>query len=324
MKRRVLLGALGGAAVAWPLAAEAQRIFRVGFVIPGPAPTGKTPLGHSVLGGLAKAGYVDGKNMVFEPRGADGHPERLPAVMTELEAAKVDVIVTSSFPAAVAAKESTTLPVVAINCGDPVGTGLVASLARPGGHVTGVSDVSAELTPKRMDLLRALSPSLERIGIMWNEGDRAMSLRAQASEAGARSMSIGVERLALRGPGDFDKAFGILTDGKSGGLLVVADMLTMGNSTRIFDYAALQKLPVIYEMDYLVEAGGLMSYGPDGDETSERAGALVDRILKGTKPADLPFEQPTRFKLVVNLKTAKALGLTVPPVILAGADQVIE
>ena len=199
MKRRSFVLTATGFAVAGPLPTNAQRIARVGFVIPGAAPTDKTALGHSILGGLAKAGYVDGRNMVFEPRGADGQFERLPALIAELTAAKVDVIITSSFPAARAAKQGTTLPVVAINCGDPVGTGLVPSLARPGGHVTGVSDVSAELTPKRMDLLRTLSPGLDRIGIMWNDGDQAMRLRAQASETGAKSMSIGVEPFALHG-----------------------------------------------------------------------------------------------------------------------------
>ena len=259
MKRRTLFLTLAGAAAVMPSTSSAQRIVRVGFVIPGAAPTDKTALGHSVLGGLAKAGYVDGKNMIFEPRGADGRFERLPALIAELVAAKADVIITSSFPAAVAAKEGTTLPIVAINCGDPVGAGLVPSLARPGGHVTGVSDVSAELTPKRMELLRALSPSLDRIGIMWNDGDHAMQLRAQASEAGAKTMSIGVEKLALHSPGDFDKAFAELAAEKPGALVVVADTLTIVNSLRIFDYARAQKLPVIYEMDFLAEAGGLIS-----------------------------------------------------------------
>lgn len=324
MKRRNVLAALGVAALAPPLAAQAQRMYRVALLLPGATPTDKTPLGHSVLQGLAKAGYVDGKNLIYEPRGADGRIDRLPALVAELVAARVDVIITSSFPATVAAKGGTTLPVVAMNCGDPVGTGLVPSLARPGGHLTGVSDVSAELTPKRMDLLRAMSPGLNRIGILWNDSDHGMQLRAQASEAGAKSMAIGVERVAIRGAADFDRAFSEMTEEKPGGLLVVADMLTMGNSKRIFEYAMLQKLPAIYEMDFLATAGGLMSYGPDIDETSERVGALVDRILKGAKPADLPFEQPTRFKLVINLQTAKALGITVPPMILAGADQVIE
>ncbi|HTR86358.1 MAG TPA: ABC transporter substrate-binding protein [Reyranella sp.] len=324
MQRRSVLAALGAAVVSSPRVLLAQRMPRVAFVLPAAAPTDKTPLGHSLLQGLAKVGFVEGRNLAFEPRGAEGHLDRLPAIMAELTAAKVDVIMTSSYPCALAAKDGTTLPVVAINCGDPVATGLVPSLAHPGGHVTGVSDVSAELTPKRMDLLRAVSPNLNRVGILWNDGDHGMQLRAQASEAGAKSMSIDVEKLGIHTAGDFDRVFGELTSEKPGGLLVVADMLTMGNTKRIFEYVMAQKLPTIYEMDFLAVAGGLMSYGPDPDETSERAAALVGRILKGASPADLPFEQPTRFKLVVNLKTAKALGLTVPPRVLAAADQVIE
>ena len=324
MHRRTVLIGLAALPALGPAPAGAQRLARVAFVIPGPAPTEQTPLGRSILGGLAKAGYVPGKTLQFEPRGADGRMERLPAIIREVAEAGANVIVTSSFPAAVAAKESTTLPVVAINCGDPVGTGLVASLARPGGHVTGVSDVSAELTPKRMDLLRALSPQIDRIGILWNDGDRGMQLRAKASEAGARSLGIGVERLGLMTSGDFDRAFREISEQKTRGLLVVADTLTAANSRRIFEFAMAERIPVVYEMDFLAEQGGLMSYGPDPDETAERVGVLVDRILKGAAPADLPFEQPTRFKLVINLKTARALDIAVPPVILAAADTVIE
>jgi putative ABC transport system substrate-binding protein len=304
--------------------AWAQRVCRVGLLTPGPAQTADTPLGKSLLAGLAKAGYLPGKNLVLEVRGAQGNIGRLPALVQELEAAKVDVIVTSSYPSAVAAKEHTKLPVVSMNCGDPVGTGLVASLAHPGGHVTGVSDVSAELTPKRMDLLKAVSPGLSRIGILWNDADNGMQLRAKASEAGARSMALDVEKVAVRGPADFDAAFGAMAGEKPGGLLVVADMLTMANTKRITEFALAHKLPVIFESDFLAAMGGLMAYGPDQDETCERVAALVERIVKGTSPADLPFEQPTRFKLVVNLKTARALGITVPPIVLAAADEVIE
>jgi putative ABC transport system substrate-binding protein len=313
-----------GALAAWPGSASAQRMFRIGVLVPPAAPNDRTPLGKSILHGLAKAGYAPGRNMVFEARGAEGHVERLPALLQELVAAKVDVIITSSYPAAIVAKEGTTIPVVAMNCGDPVGTGLVASLAHPGGHMTGVSDVSAELTPKRTELLQSVAPGLNSIGIMWNDADHGMQLRAQATEVGAKKMAIGVEKVALRSTQDFDKAFGEISNEKPGALLVVADVLTMAGSKRIFDYTAANKLPAIYEMDFLAAAGGLMAYGPDQDETSERVGALVDRILKGTPAAELPFEQPTRFKLVVNLKTAKALGLTIPAVVLAAADEVIE
>jgi putative tryptophan/tyrosine transport system substrate-binding protein len=322
MQRRALIAALGAAA--WPQGAWAERLYRVGLLFPGATPTDKIPQIQSVLRGLAKAGYVSGKNMVIEGRGAEGHVERLPGLLAELVAAKVDVIITTGYPAALVAKNGTTLPVVSMLCGDPVGTGLVDSLARPGGHLTGISDVSAELTPKRMELLKSVTPGLERIGILWNDADNGMQLRAKASEAGAKSMSIGVDKVVVRDAGDFDKAFGLITDDKPGALLVVADVLTMSNAKRILDYAIGHKLPAIFEVDSVATMGGLLAYGPDQDETSERVGALVDRILKGTSPAELPFEQPTRFKLVVNLKTAKALGITVPPTVLAIADEVVE
>jgi ABC-type uncharacterized transport system substrate-binding protein len=302
----------------------AQRLYRVGLLFPGPTPTDKLPQVQSVLRGLAKVGYVPGKNLVIEGRGAEARVERLPGLLAELVAAKVDVIVTTGYPAALAAKDGTTLPVVAMNCGDPVGTRLVESLARPGGHLTGISDVSAELTPKRMELLKAVAPGLSRIGILWNDADNGMQLRAKASEAGAKTMAIGVDKVAIRGPGDFDKAFETLSDDKPGALLVVADVLTIANSKRILDYAIAQKLPAIFEVDAVATMGGLLAYGPDQDETSERVAALVDRILRGTAPSDLPIEQPTRFKLVVNLKTARALGIVVPPEVLAIADEVVE
>ena len=324
MQRRKLVAVLAVAAAVGPRALRAQQTYRVGLLFPGATPTEKIPQVQSVLRGLAKAGYVLGKNLAIEGRGAEGHVERLPGLLAELVAAKVDVIVTTGYPAALAAKEGTTLPVVAMNCGDPVGTGLAASLARPGGHLTGVSDVSAELTPKRMELLKSVAPGLNRIGILWNDADNGMQLRAKASEAGAKKMAIGVDKVTVSGPGDFDKAFGEISSGKPDALLVVADVLTMMNARRIFDYAMTQKLPAIFEVDSVATMGGLMAYGPDQDETSERVGALIDRVLRGTPPAELPFEQPTRFKLVVNLRTAKALGVTVPPTVLAIADEVIE
>jgi putative ABC transport system substrate-binding protein len=302
----------------------AQRLYRVGLLFPGPTPTDKLPQVQSVLRGLAKVGYLPGKNLVIEGRGAEARVERLPALLAELVAARVDVIITTGYPAALAAKDGTTLPVVAMNCGDPVGTRLVESLARPGGHLTGISDVSAELTPKRMELLKSVAPGLNRIGILWNDTDNGMQLRAKASEAGAKTMAIGVDKVAIRGPGDFDRAFEALSEDKPGALLVVADVLTIANSKRILDYVIAQKLPAIFEVDAVATMGGLLAYGPDQDEMSERVGALVDRILRGTAPSDLPIEQPTRFKLVVNLKTAKALGVIVPPNVLAIADEVVE
>lgn len=324
MQRRKLIAVLGAVTAGRPGASFAQRVHRVGLLNSGPVPDERNPVGASLRAGLAKTGYVAGRNLIVESRGAAGQFERLPALLQELVAAGVEVIVTNGYPAALAAKDGTTLPVVALSAGDPVGTGLVDSLAHPGGHVTGISDVSAELTPKRMELLKAVAPGLKRIAILWNDTDRAMQLRTKASEAGARTMDIGVKELAVRKPGDIDTTFGALGNDKPDALLVVADGLTIGNAKRIFDYTAQQQLPAVFEYDFLAEAGGLMSYGPDPEESAERVGALVDRILKGAKPADLPFEQPTRFKLVVNLKTARALGVTVPPTVLAAADQVIE
>jgi putative tryptophan/tyrosine transport system substrate-binding protein len=324
MRRRDLIAALGATVAAWPSDLLAQRMYRVGLLFPGAPPTDKLPQVQSVLRGLAKAGYLPGKNLTVEGRGAEGHVERLPGLLAELVAAKVDVIITTGYPAALAARDGTTLPVVAMNSGDPVGTGLVASLARPGGHLTGISDVSAELTPKRMELLKSVAPGLERIGILWNDADNGMQLRAKASEAGAKTMAIIVDKVAIRGPGDFDKAFGVISDDKPGALLVIADVLTIANSKRIVDYAMAHKLPAIFEVDAVATMGGLLAYGPDQEEMSERIGALVNRVLKGTPPAELPFEQPTRFKLVVNLKTAKALGVIVPATVLAIADEVVE
>jgi putative ABC transport system substrate-binding protein len=324
MKRRTLIAALGCAAAASWGAALAQQQVRVGLLSSTATPTDKNPLGARLLRGLAKAGYVPGRNMVVESRGADGQMDRLPGLVKELVEAKVEVIVTNGYPSALAAKQGTSLPIVALNAGDPVGTGLVESLARPGGNVTGVSDVSAELTPKRMEFLRSVAPGLRRIAIIWNDADPAMQLRSQASESGAKAMEIGVQQLSVHGPADFDVAFARIAGDRPDALLMVTDWLTIANSRRVFDHAAAARLPAIYEDDFLARMGGLMAYGPDLEESAERVGALVAHILKGAKPADLPFEQPTRFKFVINLKTAKALGLTIPASLLAAADEVIE
>lgn len=322
MRRAFVAGRAG--VIVSPNSLWAQRQYRVGILSAGPDPADNNPIGHALLAGLSKAGYVPGRNMALETRGADGQLGRLSGLLDELVVARAEVIVTNSYPAAAVAKEQTTLPVVALSAGDPVGTGLAASLARPGGHVTGISDVSAELTPKRMELLRTMAPGLRRIAILWNDTDRSMQLRTQASKAGARKMSIDVVELAVRLPVDIEAAFDSMTGEKPDAMLIVADSLTLGNAKRIFDYAAARRIPAMYEYDFLVASGGLMSYGPDREESAERVGALVDRILKGAKPDDLPFEQPTRFKLAINLKTAKALGIVVPVSILASADEVIE
>ena len=303
-----------------PRAVLAQESHRIGLLGAGAPMTPDAAL----LRHLAKAGHVVGKNLVIESRGAEGRLDRLPHLVGELAAARVEAIVTSGYPAALAAKQATALPIVANNSGDPVATGLVETLARPGGNLTGISDVSAELTPKRLELLKLLVPGLRRVAILWNADDLGMTLRSRASEAGARALGVTVQQLGVRQPDDFNDAFKAMDVDRPDAILMVADSLTILNRKRVFDYAALHRLPAIFEIDRLVREGGLMSYGPDADETAERMAALIDRILKGRKPADLPFEQPTRFKFAINLKTARALGLAVPPSLLDRADETIE
>jgi putative ABC transport system substrate-binding protein len=327
MTRRACLTLLGGAAVAWPCAVSAQtpaKVSRLGVLSGGVPVADASPFGAALLRGLAQHGYALGRNLELERRGAEGHTDRLPRLVNELVASKVDALVTVGYPPALAAKQGTRLPVVAINAGDPVSTGLVESLARPGGHLTGISDVSAELTPKRLEFLQQLAPSLRRVAMLWNAADLGMTLRYQASEAGAQAMGLSVQPLGVREPDDFEQAFAAMQRERPDAILMVTDTLTILNRQRVFEFAAAHQLPAIYEFDYLVRDGGLMSYGPDLDESFSRVAALVDRILTGTKPADLPFEQPTRFRLVINLKTAQAIGLTIPPILLFQADEVIR
>jgi putative ABC transport system substrate-binding protein len=325
--RRTFIAALGGAA-AWPLCARGQqppsKIYRIGVLSPSGPYTDNTPFGTPLLHGLAQQGYVQGASVEFDQRAADGYLDRLPHLVDELAASNVDVLITGGYPPALAAKRNGTIPAVAFGAGDPVQTGLVESLARPGGNLTGISDVSAELTPKRMDLLKQLVPTLKRVAMLWNAADLGMTARYTASEAGAKSMGISVQALGVREPEDFSQAFAAMERDLPDAILMVSDSLTMLNRKRIFEFAAEHRLPAIYEFDFVVREGGLMSYAPDLNETCARVASLVDRVLKGAIPADLPFEEPTRFKFAFNLKTAKALGLTVAPTFLALADEVIE
>ena len=325
MRRRDFLTLLGGAVASpRPVTGQSQsKVYRVGLLSAGGPIADNSPQGAALIRGLTKRGYGLGRNLAFERRGADAHIEQLPGLVDELVASKVDVIVTFGYPPAAACKQRTTLPVVVVLV-DPVGTGLAQSLARPGANLTGISDVSAEVTPKRMALLKEVAPQLHRVAMLWNANDLGMTLRYRASEAAAEALGISVQPLGVREPNDFDQAFGTMIRDMPDAILMVTDSLTILNRKRVFEFAAEHRLPAIYEFDFLVRDGGLMSYGPDQDETLERVAALVDRILKGAKPAELPFEQPTRFRFVLNLRTAKALGLTVPPLLLAQADEVVE
>jgi putative ABC transport system substrate-binding protein len=326
MRRRefiILLGAT--AALPRTVTAQSQsKVYRVGTLNIGAPIADNSPYGAALISGLAQHGYVLDRNLKFEPRGAGMHMDLLPRLVDELVMSKVDVIVAFGFPSARAAKQGTTLPVVSFTTGDPVGTGLVDSLARPGGHITGISDVSVELTPKRLELLKEMAPALRRVAMLWNAADPGMTLRYHAAEAGAKTMGISVQPLGVREPADFDKAFETMNSDMPDAIFMVSDALTSFNRKRVIEFAAAHRLPAIYEDGGYVRDGGLMSYGPDSNEGLARVAALVDRIFKGARPGELPFEQPTLFRFVLNLKTAKSLGLTVPLTLQASADEVIE
>ncbi len=327
MRRREFIVLLAGAGLAQPLMARAQnagKVYRIGLLSSGAPVADASPNGAPLLRGLAKLGYQQDKNFVFERRGAGGKIERLPDLFAELAASKADVVVTYGYPAALAAKKVGTLATVAIFAGDPVGTGLVASLARPGGNLTGISDVSVEVTPKRLELLKELAPKLRRVAVLWNANDLGMTLRYRSLETGAKALDVVVEPLGVREPNDFDQAFGTMNGNMPDAIMMVADSLTILNRKRVFDFAVEHRLPAIYEFEFLVRDGGLMSYGPEEDESFGRVAALVDRVLKGAAPANLPFEEPRLFKFVLNLKAAKSIGLDVPQSVLARADEVVE
>ena len=306
------------------LAQAPTSIYRIGLLSVGPDPTDQSPFGAGLIRGFARHGFVLGQNLAFERRAAHGQLDRLPQLVDELAAQKVAVIVTMGYPAALAAKNHTSLPVVIVQAGDPVEDGLAASFAKPGGHLTGLSEIAAELSSKRLSLLRSAVPSVRRVAMLWNADDLGMSLRYKAAEAQARSLGLEVESLGVRAPNDFDDAFAAMMRKPPDAILMVSDVLTMLNRKRVIDFAAAHKLPAIFEYDVLVREGGLMSYGPDITEVYDRAAELALRILKGSKPADLPLETPSRFVLAINLETAKKIGLTIPPSLLARADDVIE
>ena len=326
MKRRKFITLLGGAAVAWPLAARAQqtgKIYRVGLLSPiqvGPVDARRT----TFLAALAARGFVDGQNLVVVQRSADGRLERLDALAAELKAAKVDVIVTFGYPAALAAKSTKEIPIVLTGAGDPVATGLVDGLARPGGNLTGVTELSTELSAKRLEILHDALPALARVAMLWNAADLGMTLRYRAAEDAARALGVKVQTLGVREPDDFDHAFAEMTRERPDAILMVSDALTILNRKRVLEFANTNRLPTIFETGALVRDGGLMSYGPKQSEIGEIAAGLVTRILRGTRPADLPLELPTHFEFLINLKTAQALGVTLPPTLIARADEVIE
>lgn len=324
MKRREFITLLGGA-TAWPLVARAQgRIPRVGFMGNSTAAL-EVNLVNSFREGLRELGYEEGRNIAIEYRWADGRYERFAALVAELIAAKVDVIVTAGTPAALAVKKATsTVPLVMVAVGDPVGTGLVPSLARPDGNLTGLSSVAPDLEGKRLELLREIVPSVSRIAVFINSANpfHATSMR-QAQSAG-KTLGVKVQQYDIRKSEDLDGAFAAIRKERPDALLILADRVFLHNRERIVDFTEEQRLPNVSAYKEVVEAGGLMSYGPSYEDMHKRAAIYVNKILKGAKPGNLPIEQPTKFTLVVNLKAAKALGISMPPAVLSRADDVIE
>jgi putative tryptophan/tyrosine transport system substrate-binding protein len=272
-----------------------------------------------------KLGYVEGKNITFEYRGAEGKLDRLPAVADELVRLKVDVIVTGSTAGALAAKNATrTIPIVFYQVGDPVATGLVDSLARPGGNITGFTAISAVLAGKRLELLKETIPKLSRVAVLWNPQDPGAAQQWKESQIPARELGLQLHSMEVSRADKYQDAFKEATKASIGALAVTQHPLTVSNQKQIADLATKNRLPAIYSRGDFVESGGLMSYGPDLAEPQRRAAVLVDKILKGVKPSDIPVEQPTKFELMINLKTAKALGLTIPPIVMMRAEKVIK
>ena len=328
-RRRFLLTSLAGA-VAVPLAVEAQqpdRTARVGFL--GWNLTESSPGREAFRQGLRELGYIEGRNLVIDYRDAEGKIERFPALAAELVELKVDVIVTTGGTlGALAAKRATaSIPVVFTGVGNPVDDGLVASLARPGGNVTGLALVSSDLVGKTLDLLKQAVPELTRVAFLRHPDAVPESAKQESlkrAEIVARELGIRLQVVEARGPGEFERAFSEMTRARAGALTVLGTAVYHLERHRLVELAARHRLPAAYSFREFVDAGGLMSYGPGIADLSRRAATYVDRILKGAKPGDLPVEQPTKFELVINLKTAKALGLTISPSLLARADQVIE
>jgi putative ABC transport system substrate-binding protein len=327
MKRRDVLKLLAGTAIAVPRAAGAQtssQIFHLGTLTPGAPLDEKSPLGAFLLKALEQRGYVVGKNLTFEARTTAGQVNKLGETIRAMKADRIGVMVITGFPTALACKVENVPTVVALGAGDPVATHLVESLSRPGGNLTGISDDATALSTKRLALIKQAVPNLQRIAMLWNRDDLGMSMRYEASATAARSIGTTVQPLGVREPDDFNGVFEAMDRDLPNAILMVADSLTILNRKRIFDYAGAHHIPALYEYDFLVRDGGLMSYGPDLKESFERAADLTARIFKGARPGDLPFEEPTHYPLVINLKTAKATGITLPPDFIALADEVIE
>jgi putative ABC transport system substrate-binding protein len=329
--RRTFIGTLAGGLLAAPLAAEAQdagKVYRVGYIGPRSVATiisDPVQPFNSFRREMRQRGYVEGQNLVLELRTVEGRLERVSEVVGELVRLNADVIVAVSGPVIQAAQQVTrTIPIVMLGVGDPVATGLVASLARPGGNVTGLSQLSPELSGKRLDLLKAVVPGVSRVAILWNPTNPTNAPQLTETKVAAQALGVQLQLMEVRSPQDFESKFQAATRERAGALITLDDLLIFTHRIQIVALAAKSRLPAIYGWSAFAEAGGLMSYGPDFQDMYRQAAVFVDKILKGAKPGALPIERPTKFELIINLKTAKALGLTIPPSLLQRADQVIE
>ena len=327
--RPVVLALLFGLGLlAAPLAAEAQqpaKVYRIGLLdYSAPNPT-RQAWWIAFRQQMRQLGYMEGQNVSFEPRWGQGDADRLSKFAAELVGLKVDLIVTGGTSAAIAAKRATsTIPIVMATGSDPVAIGLVASLRQPSGNVTGMTAINSELSGKRLDLLRTVAPRSSRIAILWDETDPGSRLGADGTEAAARTAGLTIQRVPVDSAAGLEAAFATVVRGRAGAVIVVSTARLFSYRKRIAELAVKHRLPTVFGAREYVEAGGLASYGTDYPDLFRRAAVYVDKILKGAKPADLPVEQPTKFELVINVKTAKALGLTIPQSLLGRADEVIH
>jgi ABC-type uncharacterized transport system substrate-binding protein len=326
MRRRAFIALIGGAA-AWPSAARAQRsgrVYRIGVLETAPAASNAANF-DALRNGLRELGYVEGQNLVLDYRSVDGRPERFPQLAAELLRLNVDLIVTRGTPAVMAVKNATgTVPVVMAASGEPVGTGVVAGLARPGGNVTGLSALTSELVAKRLELMREAVAGIRRIAFLFNMGNPIAPSSWEEFKTAAPSLNLEAQLLDVRKSEDLVQAFDTAIAQRADAILVGNDTVMLANRRQVVELAAKHRMPAMYHAREFVDAGGLMTYGVSYPDLYRRAATFVDKIFRGARPADLPVEQPTKFELVINLKAAKALGIEIPPTLLARADEVIE
>lgn len=330
MSRRVFVMLLVGAVIfpaVWPFVARAQQaIPRIGYLSPGSGAAGLSARDEAFLQGLRELGYVDGTNISLEYRFAEGDFDRLAGLAADLVESEVEVIVTVVTQASLAAKEATsTIPIVMVGVSDPVGSGLVASLSRPGENISGTSSMSSDIIGKSLDLLKEAVPTAHRVAVLWNPSNAVFQgqMLRQARVA-ARSLGVQLHPFGVSEPEEFDRTFAAMTADGADALLVLADPMFILHQAAVVDFARRNRLPAMYGVKVYAAAGGLMAFGPKMEDQFRRAASYVDKIVKGARPADLPVEQPTEFELIVNLKTAKALGLEIPMSLLSRANEVIE